>query len=241
MIFEGVYHFMWQDIPVAEVEFKNNYFYQIRELYNADRLPYFLEEQVDNNYLLSLFFSERMMHVRNPYYKMLFRLEWYRFISLFDDYWLKTDHLEYKDIREYELSKDSVFRMMTSGIVDKYLTKKYSPNLSLYATDMRYFLQEKNQLFLLMPYNAENAMKYKKNQVGYETIIYNQIPFLKVNTTKTEDTELYRFTTCIHQNKTEEMKREILKAITSKFTEHVCLDDIYIKVKNQKVEDVLLF
>lgn len=206
-MFEGIYPFMFQDEVIAEIEFKRNYFYRIKKIHTEERFPLFLshEKDLDRNYQLSLFFKDRVPLLQNPNYNHLSLLEWNRYLSLFDDYWVKIDEKEYRDLHRYDFESDPVVqvdlcRKEPNGI-------KYSPNLSL---NQAYFYLEKGERYLLLPYTKKKKQLYDLIKRPYTVQIKATTPFIQIPLPKGQ---IFRFESICGKTVSDKERMEYLKKL----------------------------
>lgn len=236
-MFKGTYPFMHREEKIADIEFRKNYFFRIKKIYQEERFPLFLskEKDLDRDYQLSLFFKERGPSLQNPNYPYLSLLEWNRYLSFFDDYWVCIDDKPFKELRRYNFDEDPVIYIDLSRMEPKQV--KYSPNLSL--NQMYFDIDDKSHTrYLLLPYEKKKKQLYDLIKKPYEVQIKNATPFIRIALPKGE---LFHFSSICQKQVTKEEQLEYLKKIPlpyhclegMKFDYEIFLDRLYL-VKNEK-------
>lgn len=178
----GVYGLYKKEECAAEIVFERGRFAKIYAIHKKALLPpYFTDKDTftDESYNLQLgqFFSARVLPQKNPYYHTALSLQYGRYISLFDDYWLKVDELGYQKLHEYQLSTDA---FACRVLMQSQLSNGYSPNLALPYEGLALFDVRGDRKLLLQEYSKDLAVKKKQKNIHYSLEIIRDIPFICV-------------------------------------------------------------
>lgn len=181
---KGIYGLYKKDDCIADAQFNKGRFIKPYAVYRPDRLPPFFpgEEKTAADTVtlqLSQFFSTRLVPQQNRYYHIAKSMQYGRYISLLDDYWLKTDELGYGQVSAYNFEEDGFVQAVLKHMPDGN-APKYSPNLALPFAGLALFEKAGDARFLLQEYSKELADKKHKLGIPYRIRIIHDIPFLCV-------------------------------------------------------------
>lgn len=176
----GVYGLYKKKECVAELVFDRGKFSKIYAIHKKALLPpYYTDKDTftEESYNLQLaqFFSARILPQKNPYYHTAASMQYGRYLSLFDDYWLKVDEEGYEALHEYRLENDVFANRI---LMQSQTLSGYSPNLSLPYEFLALFDIRGDKKLLLQEYSKELAGKKKQFGIRYSLEIIRDIPFL---------------------------------------------------------------
>jgi hypothetical protein len=174
---DGSFGFYKENMKVAELAFKQGVFKGIKTVIHEDLLPPHYGEE-DKEMALRRFFMYRMPDTKNQYYAVAKEMEFYRYISLFDDYWVDVDGTTYHAMTDtYCLETDLFASRVLKKISDD--RNGYSPNLSILHEHLTLFDKKGDTRYYLQEYSKELADRKKELNIPYIIRLYCDIPFIQ--------------------------------------------------------------
>lgn len=162
---------------------------------------------------LAQFFQMRTIPVHGRSYPAMKGLQYWRYISLFDDYWVKTDELDYERTHTYSFFDDPV--VMRTLLYVSGAGGLYSPNLSIQTPGFSLFWTQGGRRFLLQEYAKDLANVKKRLGVPYEIRIIKDVPFLCV---PLQEGNYYPLSTLMPKSLALEEKKQLLLKADQTFT-----------------------